>query len=150
MTYRWVFSCHYFPHTETAQRHTLGMLQSKEHKWWDIIFSGEPQNAVPLQARNPACKPPYLPAHRLHPADKAALVKYALPNTVFCSEKFKIKILKLHHQKGRITTRLPSWNECDSLLLLTCITAIQNLVGYKMWPKSLFRFMFFFSTSHLK
>lgn len=96
-----------------------------------------------LQARNPACKPPYLPVHHLHPADKAALVKYALWNTVFCSEKFKIKILELHHRKGRITPQPPSWNECDSPLLLTCKTAIWNLVGYKMWPTSLFRFISF-------
>lgn len=95
------------------------------------------------EIRNTACKPPYLPVHHLHPADKAALVKYALRNTVFCSEKFKIKILELHHRKGRITPQPPSWNECDSPLLLTCKTAIWNLVGYKMWPTSLFRFISF-------
>jgi len=93
------------------------------------------QSAVPLQARNPACKPPHLPAHGLHPGDKAALAESALQNTAFCSEEFKIKILKLRHQKGRLTTSLPAWNECDSLLLLACKTATQNLVGYKTWPK---------------
>lgn len=150
MTYRWVSLMSLLSPYWNCSETRFGMLHSKEHKWWDIIFLGEPQRAVPLQARNPACKPLYLPVHHLHPADKAALVIHALQNTVFCSEKFKIKILKLHHQKGRITTRLPSWNERESLLLLTCRTALQNLVGYKIWPKSMFRFMFFFSTSHLR
>lgn len=84
--------------------------------------------------------------HDLHPADKAVLVKCPLQNTVLCSEKLKIKILKFHHQKGRIR-RLTSWNECVSPLLFTCKTTIQNLVVYRLWPKSLF--MFFFSKCHL-
>lgn len=91
--------------------------------------------------------PPSLPADDLHPADKAVLVKSPLQNTVLSLEKIKIKILKFHHQKGRITT-LPYWNECISPLLFTCKTTIQNLVVYKLWPKSLFTF--FFSKCHLR
>lgn len=89
-----------------------------------------------LQTPSPPC--PWPP----HPADKAALAKSALQNIVFCSEKFKIKPLKLHHQKGRILTRLPSQNESDSRWLLTSETDTENLVGYKMRPKSPFRFVF--------
>lgn len=67
--------------------------------------------------------------HDLHSADKAVLVKCPLQSTVLCSEKFKIKILKFHHQKGKLR-RLPSWNEGVSPLLFTCKTTIQNLVVY--------------------
>lgn len=140
-------SSHYFPHIESAQRHELKMLQDKEHKCGTSSAQGTHIVLCPCrQETSPANHPASLHMS-LHPADTLLLVKSPLQNTILCSEKIKIKNLKLHHQKGRIT-RLPSWNECVSAQLFTCKTTIQNAVIYKLWPKSLF--MFFFSKCHLR
>lgn len=114
------------------------MLQGKEHKCDTSSSQGthimqHPCRQETLPANHPAS------LHDLHPADTAVLVKSPLQNNVICSEKLKIKILKFQRQKGRIM-KLCSWNECISPLLFTCKTTIQNLVIYKLRPKSLCSF----------
>lgn len=133
----------WFSHTGTAQRHASGMVQSNEHKRWDI-FSGDLLSAVQLQARNPACPPPYLLAHDFHPAEGTALVKYILQHTLFHSEKKNKNRSPPSPSSHGKNNRLPSSNEH----LLKAVSYMQNshtkFTRYRIWPKSLFRFMFFF------
>lgn len=131
----------WFSHTGTAQRHASGAVQSNEHKWWDI-FLRESLGAVQLQARNPACPPPYLLAHDFHPAEWNIL-----PHILFHSEKKKKQQKTTQSPpspSSHKNNRLPSSNEC----LLKAVSYMQNshtkFTRYRIWPKSLFRFMSFF------